>query len=127
MRGLMMAGALAATALAAGLPAAAQPGQSCFHVTDWYGWKAADDHTIYLNVGNNRVFRLDMAASCPLLTTGDARIISIDHEGSGLVCSPLDLDLRVSQGGGIVTGCIVGGMSELTPAQIAALPKHLRP
>jgi len=127
MRRLMMAGAFAATALAAGLPAAAQPGHSCFHVTDWYGWKAADDHTVFLNIGNNRVFRLDMAGSCPLLTLGSSRIISIDREGSGLVCSPLDLDIHVSQGGGIVTGCIVGGMTELTPAQIAALPKHLRP
>jgi hypothetical protein len=127
MRGFMMAAALAVTALAASLPTAAQPGQSCFRVTDWYGWKAADDHTVFLNVGGNRVFRLDMAGSCPLLTLGSSRIVSIDRGGSGLVCSPLDLDLHVSQGGGISTGCIVNGMSELTPDQIAALPKHLRP
>jgi hypothetical protein len=126
MRGLMMAGALAATALAAGLPATAQPGHSCFHVTEWYGWKASDDHTVFLNVGGNRVFRLDMAGSCPL-TVGDSRIVSVDRSGSGLVCSPLDLDIHVSQGGGISTGCIVSGMSELTPDQIAALPKNLRP
>ena len=127
MRGLMMAGVLAATALAAGLPATAKPGQSCFHVTDWYGWKAVDDHTVYLNIGNNSVFRLEMAGACPLLTTGDSKIISVDREGSGLICSPAELDIHVSEGSGIVTECIVGGMSELTPDQISALPKHLRP
>jgi uncharacterized protein DUF6491 len=126
MRGLLMAGALAATAAAA-LPAAAQPGRSCFFVNEWYSWKAADDHTIYLNVGNNRVFRVDMAGACPALTLGDSRIVSIDRSGSGQVCSPIDLDIHVSEGGGITTACIVNGMSELTPDQIAALPKNVRP
>lgn len=127
MRGLLMAGAIAATAFSAALPAAAQPGRSCFYVTEWYGWKAADDHTIYLNVGNNRVFRVDMAGACPALTLGDARIISIDRGGSGLVCSPLDLDIHVSQGDHITTACIVKGMSELTPDQVAGMPKNMRP
>jgi len=125
MRGVLMAGALAAVAAAA-LPAAAQPGR-CFYVNEWYGWKAADDHTIYLNIGNNRVFRVDMAGACPELTLGDSRIVSIDRSGSGLVCTPLDLDIHVSQGGGITSACIVHGLSELTPDQIAALPKNVRP
>jgi hypothetical protein len=126
MRGLVTAAVLAATMAAAGLPAAAQPGQSCFRVTEWYGWKAPDDHTILLNVGYNRIFRLDVS-SCPALTIGGTRLVSINHESSGLICSPLDLDIKVSQGGGIATACIVTGMSELTPEQVAALPKHLRP
>jgi hypothetical protein len=121
-----MFGALVA-ALGAALPSSAQPGRSCFWVSQWYGWKAADDHTLYLSVGGNRVFRLDMASACPELTLGSSRLITSDRGGSGLICSPLDLDLRVSQGDHITTACMVGGMSELTPGQVAALPKSARP
>jgi len=127
MRRFLMASALAGTVLAAALPAAAQPGQSCFYVTQWNGWKAPDDHTLYLNIGNNRVFKVDLAGACPALTTGDAKIVSIDRGSNGLICSPLDLDLHVSMGDHIVTACIVHGLSELTPDQISTIPKNLRP
>jgi hypothetical protein len=127
MRTFLLAGALAATALTTALPAAAQPGQSCFRTTEWYGWKAADERTVFLNVGNNRIFRVDMDGACPALTLGDSRIISIDRAGTGLICTPLDLDIHVSLGGRITTACIVKGLSELTPDQIAAIPKNLRP
>lgn len=126
MRRQLMAGALAA-ALAAGAtaPALAQPGQSCFFVSQWNGWKAADDHTVYLNVAGNRIYRLDMANSCPELTFPDSRLITRHHTTS--ICSPLDWDLRVSQGHGFATPCIVKGMTLLTPEQAAALPKSARP
>ena len=127
MRGLLLAGALMTTALAASAPAQAQPGRSCFYVTQWYGWKAADDHTIYLNVGGNRVFKVDLASACPEILLGSSKIVSIDRGGSGLVCSPLDLDLHVSQGDHITTACIVRGISELSPGEISALPKNVRP
>jgi hypothetical protein len=127
MRGFLIAGVLAATTLAAALPAGAQPGRSCFFATQWYGWKAPDDHTVYLNVGNNRVFKVDLAGACPALTTGDAKIVSIDRGSDGIICSPLDLDLHVSLGDHILTACIVHGLSELTPDQISAIPKNQRP
>jgi len=128
IRALLLAGAAAAAALTTVLPVQAQPhGQSCFWVTQWYGWKAADDHTIFINVGNNRVFRLDLANACPEATLGSSKIISIDRGNSGLICSPLDLDLHFSQGDHIATACIVHGISELTPSEVAALPRHLRP
>ena len=127
MRGMVMAGALAATVLTS-LPAQAQPhGQSCFYTNQWTGWKAPDDHTLLLNVGGNRVFRVDLAAPCPELELGSSRIISIYRGSSGQICSPLEMDIRVSQGDHIAISCIVRGLTELTPAEIAALPRHLRP
>jgi hypothetical protein len=49
-----MAAALAATTiLGMAAPALAQ-GQSCFFTSEWRGWKAPDDHTIYINVSNGR-------------------------------------------------------------------------
>jgi hypothetical protein len=123
MRTILMASALAAIALA-GLPANAQaPGQSCFYSNQWTSWKAPNDHTLYLNVGN-RVYRLDLAASCPTLNMGSATLITQSH--SAQICSAIDWDLKV-RSGNITTGCIVSKMTQLTPDEIAALPKDARP
>jgi Family of unknown function (DUF6491) len=123
MRKILMAGALAAIALA-GLPANAQaPGQSCFYSNQWTSWKAPDDHTIFLKVGN-RVYRLDLA-SCPTLNMGGATLIT--HSHSTQICSAIDWDLKVRGGGGVTTGCIVSKMTQLTADEIAALPKDARP
>jgi len=123
MRKILMASALAVIALA-GLPANAQaPGQSCFYSNQWTSWKAPDDHTIFLKVGN-RVYRLDLA-SCPTLTMGGATLIT--HSHSTQICSAIDWNLKVRGGGGVTTGCIVNKMTQLTPDEIAALPKDARP
>ncbi|HEY3888528.1 MAG TPA: DUF6491 family protein [Caulobacteraceae bacterium] len=122
MRKQLMAVALAAVAVGfVGGPALAQ-GQSCLYANQWTSWKAPDDHTIYLNVGN-RVFRLDIGGSCPTLRQG-ATLIT--HSHSAQLCSAIDWDLRV-RSGGMTTGCIVSNMTQLTPDQIAALPKDARP
>jgi hypothetical protein len=122
MRKYVIAVVLAAAAVgfAAG-PVLAQ-GQSCFYANQWTSWKAPDDHTIYLNVGN-RVFRLDINGSCPTLREG-ATLITNSH--SAQLCSAIDWDLKV-RSGGITSGCIVSKQTQLTADEIAALPKDARP
>jgi hypothetical protein len=105
-------------------PALAQ-GQSCFFVTQWHGWKAADDHTVYINVDSHRIYRLDMSGACPALLDSSAVLISKNQTSS--ICSAIDWDLRISQGHGVITGCIVDKMTQLSPDQAAALPRSLRP
>ena len=124
MRNKFMVMTLAATAIGLGAgPALAQGhGQSCIYPNQWTSWKAPDDHTIYLNVGN-RVFRLDIAGSCPTLRTG---AVLITHNHSAQLCSAIDWDLRV-RSGGMTAGCIVSNMTQLTPDQITALPNDARP
>ncbi|HEX4197498.1 MAG TPA: DUF6491 family protein [Caulobacteraceae bacterium] len=119
LRGLL--GLAAAAALAAGLPAVAEA-QGCFYPNQWTSWKAPDDHTIFLKVGQ-RVFRLDIAGSCPSLHTG-ARLIT--RTDATQLCRPVDWDLRVSDGG-VASRCIVSNMTQLTSGQIAALPPDARP
>jgi hypothetical protein len=128
MRKHLMAGALAvATMLLAGAPVLAQPGQSCFFVSQWNGWKAPDDHTVYLRVNGNQIYRLDIAHSCSDLRFPGARLITRNQEGTGSICTPLDWDLRVAEGNSIPTPCIVKSMTLLTPDQAAALPRDSRP
>jgi hypothetical protein len=124
MRRKLMAGALAAVALCVGGASLAQPARSCFFVNQLNGWKAADDHTVYLN-GGGKIYRLDMAGACPELRESGATLITNNHTDS--ICSALDWDLRVRVGNGIAAPCIVKNMSALTPDQASALPKDLRP
>lgn len=126
MRKTIMAATLAAAALGMAAPALAQ-GQSCFFVTQWDGgWKAADDHTIYIGVSNgHRIYRLDITGSCPALLDPTATLITDNHTDS--ICSAVDWNLKVRQSPGFVMPCIVKQMTQLTPDQAAALPKKFRP
>jgi hypothetical protein len=125
MRRQIAAAALAASVLGLAAPALAQ-GQSCFFVTQWHGWKADGDHTIYLNVSDgHRIYRLDMAGSCPALLDPTATLITDNHTDS--ICTAVDWNLKVRQTGGFSMPCIVAKMTQLTPDQAAALPKKLRP
>lgn len=129
MRRILLSGVFAVATLMPAAPSLAQPhrDRSCFYVNDWHGWKAADDRTLFLNVSGNRVFQLDLASPCPEIQLGSSRIVSVQRGSSGLICTALDLDVHVSQGDHIATSCIVRDMHELTPSEIAALPRHLRP
>ena len=121
MRRFFLGLAAAAAALAPGIPAIAG-GQSCFYVDQWTSWKAPDDHTIFLKVGQ-RVFRLDIPGACPTLRTGSTLIT--DTRATEL-CHGVDFNLRVADGG-ISTRCIVNNLTQLTPEQIARLPQNARP
>jgi hypothetical protein len=116
--------------LATAQPAAsnARPSQ-CFEAHDWQGWKAPDANTIYIKVLNHAVYRLDLASACPELLYPDVHLIT-RFRGPTMVCSAVDLDLQVSEGGGgrgFATPCIVGKITPLTPAEAAAIPKKFQP
>jgi hypothetical protein len=99
----------------------------CFYPKDFGGWKATpDSKSIYIRVGANRVYRLDLAGACFELQAPDAHLIT-HLRGSGMYCTALDFDLKVSEDRGIAIPCIVSGMTELTPDQTAALAKNLQP
>jgi hypothetical protein len=116
--------ALAVAALAGpGLAHAAAP---CFFLRSWKGhWKtAADARTIYISV-SRRVYRLDLAAAYPLLKSPWA--VLVYRDSSSAICSPADFRLVVSNQIGVKEQVIVKGVQRLTPAEVAALPKKLRP
>ena len=106
---------------------AAPPSNSCFFSRDFESWKAPDAKTIYIRVGLRRYFRLDMAGKCPDLTSPDAYLVTI-FRGSDTICTALDWDLKVAtQGINVPVGCIVKTMTELSPAEVAAIPPKFKP
>jgi len=139
MRRLMLVfAAAAASAPAAGWAAQSQaPGQTqgaaaqggaarqCFFTRDWRGWRAVDRNALHARIGVNRVVRIEFDRGCPGLTSAGARLVT--SSVTGQVCSPLDLDVRVSNPPGFATPCIVSKITHLTPAEIAALPRNQVP
>ena len=127
---LSMLGAVGVLALACAPSAQPEPSKapapSCFFSRDWQGWKASEDtKAIYIRVGINRIYRLDLASSCPDLRYPNAHLVTKLRGDS--ICNALDIDLKVSEGQGFATPCIVQKLSQLSPAEAAALPKALRP
>ena len=100
----------------------------CFFANEWQGWKAPNDHVMYVRVNMHDVYRVDFASSCHELTWPDSHLVTT-FRGSDTVCTPLDLDIKVTQGGpgGIPEPCIASGISQLTPEEAKAIPKEFQP
>jgi hypothetical protein len=108
-------------------PSAQAASSGCFWSSEYWRWKAPDAKTIFIRVGNNRYFRLDLAAACQTLSLPNAHLITTIR-GSNLICTGLDWDLKASQGGGGSTeGCIVKTMTTMTPTEVAAIPPKFKP
>ena len=110
-------------------PATAQPSQNaCFLINQFNGWKAPDTRTIFIRVGLDRFFRLDLANNCSLLAMPNVHLIT-KTRGPDLVCSAIDWDLSVSESppGNIPQPCIVKKMTLLSPEEAAAIPPKFRP
>ncbi|MGA2951986.1 MAG: DUF6491 family protein [Caulobacteraceae bacterium] len=122
-------GALAACCAIGALatPALANEQHPCFFINQWQGWHATDANTVYLRVSMKDIYRLDLSAGSQELTwPGSYHLVSVVR-GSDSICTPLDLQLAVSDGRGFYQPLIVKTITKLTPDQIDALPKKDRP
>src|ERR1700746_1239226 len=72
----------------------AQNDTPCFFISQWQGWKAPDDHTLYLGVNYHEVYKVGLSGGSSLLQDPDAHLVSITR-GPSPVCTPLDLQLAV--------------------------------
>jgi len=121
-----MAVSLAVSAAAAPSVAHAAA-QRCFYSNDFRTWRAADARTIYIRVGTNSYYRLDLSTECRMLLLPNVHLVN-RIRGSNLICTAIDWDLNVVQGiGGISQPCIVKSMTALTPPEAAAIPKKFKP
>lgn len=120
---LALAGAAAAQDTTPAKPA--KPARQCFYLSDWRGWSAPDKDTLYLKVRGKDVYKVDLAYGSNQLTWPGTHLVSVVR-GVDSVCSPLDLDLRVSDGF-IATPIRAKTITKLTPEQIALIPKKDQP
>jgi hypothetical protein len=127
------AGAAAATAVLAAqtapLPppppsgASLAPGQ-CILSRDIQNHVVADSHTLLIAVKGD-VYRITVGNNC-LATAINNDPILLQHPGTTFICKPVDLDVTVSRGGA-PSRCITDSLAKLTPEEVAALPRQLRP
>jgi hypothetical protein len=125
-RALILAVAAAALLPGAVAPARAASADQCFLTRDWQGWRAADEKTLYARVGVSQVYRIEFRNGCSGLRSPGAHLVT--SSVNGRVCSPIDLDVKVSTSPNIgATACIVTGVTRLSPDEVKALPKNLTP
>jgi hypothetical protein len=121
---LALAGVAAVSAAQAQTPPAkpaASNQRQCFLSRDVNGFNAPDDHTVYIRVGVNEIWRLDLMMDCLDLTFRQELGLE-STPGDPWVCSPLDAQIIYRQTG-IPQRCPVTALHKLTPAEVAALPK----
>ena len=99
---------------------------ACFYTRDIRNHTVADDHTLYLSLPANRVVRVTTDTNCLSGAFPSDALVIRTPPSSPRVCQPIDLDLGIRKPG-FTARCIVQGISELTPAEVAALPPALRP
>jgi hypothetical protein len=102
--------------------------EQCFRSEDYQGFRPVDEHAFNIRVNIHDYYRIEVEGSCPALTYPDATLITVVR-GSDMICSPLDWDLKVGQGGlgHFAEPCIVKSQTKLTPEQAAAIPKSQKP
>ena len=134
---IFAAAGIAAAALVASLAAASvanaaetskKPTSQCFYSRDVNSWSAPDDNTVYIKVGVNDVYKLDVLGPCSGLSfAGNA--IGLQSRGGGpgnsFICSALDVEIVVPDR--VPNRCDVSTITRLTPADVAALPVKSRP
>lgn len=111
-------------------PEAAPPArpQSCFSLSDWHGWTADGDQTLYLKVRMHDVYRVDLAEKESSLSAPGMHLITKAY-GSDMICNPIDLDLKIADNMGpqFPVRLFIKSITKLTPEEIAALPEKARP
>jgi len=117
--------ALAGAALFGLAATAAGAGQSCFYSQNWRGWSAPSPDVLYLRVNISDVYKVELSGGSPQLQYPGVHLVSIVR-GSSNICSAIDLDLKVSDGGFTIP-LIAKSLTKLTPEEIAAIPKKYRP
>jgi hypothetical protein len=116
-----MATLLAATAATAAPERTSK--DACFLSNSWKGWSApGDGDVLYLRVGLRDIYRVDLTPGTRVRKDADNFLVS-QVRGSNWICSPLDLDLQLSDHHGFRQPLIARALRKLTPAEVAAIPR----
>jgi hypothetical protein len=106
---------------------AVQPAPDCFRMSQIRNHRIADRDTIYLRVGSDKVYRVTVAGSCGAGAMRDDTLVLSPTAGGDMICRPIDLDLKIRTGAGVVSPCIISAIQPLSAAEAEAIPEKLRP
>lgn len=116
----------AALMLAFAPSAFAQGNGNCFRMSQLQSTRPDGDMRIYLRVGVNDYYRIDLAHRCTSLPYADRGIVMVPAGGNDLICTPLDLDIKANDHGALEP-CFIRSITKLTPEEAAAIPKKVKP
>ena len=116
--------AIATFAIAAAVAGGAHAAEQCFYMNNIQNSRAADDHTVFMRVGVDDIYRIDMQYPCTDLQNSKLIIRSVS--GSGQICRAVDIDLKVGDQG-FRSACVARSITKLTPDEAAALPRKIKP
>ena len=98
-------------------------GEACFASINWDGWSAPGDANIlYLRIGLHDIYKVELTPGTRVRKGADNFLVN-EVRGSNWICSPLDLDLTLSDHHGFRQPLIARSLRKLTPAEVAAIPR----
>ena len=106
-------------------PMSLAPG-ACFRTRDIRNHTLGDARTLYLNVNDRAYYRVVMRGACLAGAVSSDPLIMREPPGTAIVCRAMDLDISLDKGG-FVSPCIIDSVAAMTPAEVEALPRKLRP
>jgi hypothetical protein len=102
------------------------PAGQCIRSHDIRNHTIADRETLLLSGRDKSTYRVTVKGSCLAGATSSDPIITRNPPGSSIICKPIDMDIGISKND-FESQCIVDSIVKLTPEQVAALPRKLRP
>ncbi|HEX6860026.1 MAG TPA: hypothetical protein VF138_07485 [Caulobacteraceae bacterium] len=117
---------VACAALPPGRPMTMMPAGDCFSTTQWRGWSSPTDDVLYLRVGANDIYRIDLVPGSGRIDHNGDFIIS-QVTGSTRVCSANDMQLSIANSAGFRSPIFPRAIRKLTAEEVAALPPSDRP
>jgi hypothetical protein len=98
----------------------------CFRSHDIKNHTIVDDRTLLLRVNRGDVYRVTMAGNCLAGAIPSDPIVTREPPGSQIICKPIDFDISIARNG-FTSRCIVESVAKVSPEQVAALPRRLKP
>ena len=102
------------------------PTGQCIRSHDIRNHTVADDRTLLIDVNGRATYRVTMSGACLAGSLTNDPIVTRQPPGTEIICKPIDLDVGIIKAG-FETRCIVDSIVKMTPAEVAALPRRLKP
>jgi len=114
--------AASALLMASGAFARPQSEGNCFWTRDLRNHTVADAHTIYFSLWRREVYRIQTSDNCLAGLSSTDPIVLRDRASTGQICTVNDVDITANG-----ARCIISELTKLTPEQVAAIPRRVRP